>query len=161
MEKKQPIIREELKRLNKNELCRMILDMQETVQKNEEIISEKERLIAESESRIDILTQEVKLLQAQRFGRKSEMTDNEASENVQIAMDFVFNEAEATADTSGEEETVMYYSPLIALQSVLQVRQRQEFFIRLNTLCQKLTVPEQDLGRKGCVSTDSPNDRNA
>lgn len=106
MEKKQPISREELKQLNKNELCRMILDMQETVRKNEEIITEKERLIAESESRIDILTQEVKLLQAQRFGRKSEMTDKEAIENGQTAMDFVFNEAEATADTSNEEETV-------------------------------------------------------
>lgn len=106
MKKGRIFSQKELKQLNKNELCRMVLDMQETVRKNEEIITAKERLIAENESRIDILTQEVKLLQAQRFGRKSEMAEKEAIENGQMVMDFIFNEAEATADTSDEEETV-------------------------------------------------------
>ena len=53
-------------------------------------------------------------------------------------------------DFNEVREIQMYYPPLISLQSVLQARQRQEFFIRLNTLCQKLTVPEQGIGRDRC-----------
>lgn len=99
MEKSQALSQKELKKLNKNELCRMVLDMQDTVQKKDEII-------AANESRIDILTQEVKLLRAQRFGRKSEMSDKEAIGNGQLAMDFIFNEAETIADATEGEETV-------------------------------------------------------
>ena len=36
------------------------------------------------------------------------------------------------------------------VKSVLQTSQRQKFFIWLNTLCQKLTVPKQSIGRDRC-----------
>lgn len=96
---KQPLSQKKLEQLNKSELCRMVLELREDALK-------KDQIIAENESRIDILTQEVKLLQAQRFGRKSETTEKEAIENGQIAMEFAFNEAEAIVDTESEEETV-------------------------------------------------------
>lgn len=99
MEMKQPLSQKKLEQLNKSELCRMVLELREDALK-------KDQIIAENESRIDILTQEVKLLQAQRFGRKSETTEKEAIENGQIAMEFAFNEAEAIVDTESEEETV-------------------------------------------------------
>ena len=35
----------------------------------------------------------------------------------------------------------------LLLKSALQTCQHQKFFIRLNTLCQKLTVPKQGIGR--------------
>lgn len=38
----------------------------------------------------------------------------------------------------------------ISPQSVLQARQQPGIFIRLNGLCQKLTVPEQGIGRDWC-----------
>ncbi|OLR54939.1 hypothetical protein BHK98_01905 [Hornefia porci] len=100
MENKQALNPKELKQLDKDELCRMILDMQQTVQKKEEII-------AANENRIDILTQEVKLLRAQRFGRKSEADDKEEFDGKQMAMEFTFNETEAAADTAEKDETVI------------------------------------------------------
>lgn len=99
MDKGHNFSQKELKQLNKNELCKMVLDMQEEAQK-------KDQIIAENESQIDILTQEVKLLRAQRFGRKSEMSYQEAIENGQIVMDFVFNEAEQVVETSDKEEAI-------------------------------------------------------
>lgn len=38
----------------------------------------------------------------------------------------------------------------LLLKSVSLTCQRQKFFIRLNTLCQKPTVPEQGIGRDRC-----------
>ena len=96
----------ELKKLNKEELCKIVLQMQEMVQEKEETIAQKERTITEKDNRIDILTQEVQLLRAQRFGRKSEMNQAEAIKNGQIFMEdvLIFNEAEAVADTSAEKD---------------------------------------------------------
>lgn len=94
----------ELKQLNKNELCRMVLDMQEAIRQREETIAEKEQVIADKEGRIDILMQEVNLLRTQRFGRKSEITDTQAMEDGQQVMDFVFNEAEAACDEAADDQ---------------------------------------------------------
>ena len=96
----------ELEKLNKEELCKIILQMQEMVQEKEETIAQKERTITEKDNRIDILTQEVQLLRAQRFGRKSEMNQAEAIKNGQTFMEdvLIFNEAEAVADTSAEKD---------------------------------------------------------
>ena len=99
MEKSSSFSQKELKQLNKNELCRMVLDIQETVRKKEDDIAEKDKMI-------DILSQEVKLLKAQRFGRKSEIAEQESIENGQQVMDLVFNEVETAADALKEEEIV-------------------------------------------------------
>ena len=99
MENKQAFSQKELEQLNKNELCTMILDMQETVRS-------KDRIIADNESQIDILMQEMALLRSQRFGRKSETNAAEEIENGQQVMEFVFNEAETAADTDKNEETI-------------------------------------------------------
>lgn len=88
---------EELKKLKKNELCELLLEMQETLAK-------KDQELASKESRIDILTQEVQLLRAKRFGRKSEAREEEALKAGQLAMEGVFNEAEAVVDAADAEE---------------------------------------------------------
>lgn len=99
MKNRQTFSQKELEQLNKEELLNVVLDMQEAVR-------QKDQIIAESESRIDILMQEVHLLRSQRFGRKSEISVTDAVENGQLVMDFVFNEAEATTDTPSEDKTV-------------------------------------------------------
>lgn len=99
MEEMTLFSQKELKQLNKNELCRMILDMQESAR-------EKDKAIADRDSQIDILTQEVRLLRSQRFGRKSETIDKETIEDGQMVMEGVFNEAEAIVDKAEKEETV-------------------------------------------------------
>lgn len=99
MKKGQALSKKELKQLNKNELCRMVLDMQETVRKRDEVI-------AANEGQIDILMQEVALLKSQRFGRKSEANAAEEIENGQQVMEFVFNEAESEAKVQEDTDSV-------------------------------------------------------
>ena len=98
MAERQTYSRKELKQLNKNELCNMVLEMQKaTVQKDQQI---------------DILTQEVQLLKSQRYGRKTEQTPEEvikaAMAKGQLALDealeMIFNEAEAIVDTEEKEQ---------------------------------------------------------
>ena len=91
---------ERLEKLNIEELRGLVLEMQEMVQKKEETITERDK-------QIDILTQEVRLLRAQRYGRKSEASRvEEAIENGQLFLEGVllFNEAEAIVDASEEDE---------------------------------------------------------
>lgn len=97
MENRKTFNQTELKKLNKKELCDLLLEMQET-------IAEKERTITSNESRIDILTQEVQLLRAQRYGRKTEAREEDAIRDGQLAIDCIFNEAEAIVDAAGPEE---------------------------------------------------------
>ena len=97
MENRKTFNQTELKKLNKKELCNLLLEMQET-------IAEKERTITSNENRIDILTQEVQLLRAQRYGRKTEAREEEAIRDGQLVIDSVFNEAEAIVDEAGPEE---------------------------------------------------------
>ena len=105
MNDKIKMSRNELGKLNSEELCNIVLEMQEMVQKKEEIITQKDVTIAEKDIQIDILTQEVQLLRAQRFGRKSEMNQTEQVKDGQTFIEGVllFNEAEAVADASTEE----------------------------------------------------------
>lgn len=96
----------ELKKLNKNALCAIILDMQTTVEEKEKTIADKDKTIVDKENRIDILTQEVQLLRAKHFGRKSEIHDRdaEAIRNGQLVIDGVFNEAESLVDATDDED---------------------------------------------------------
>ena len=103
MKKKTGLSRKELEQLNKNDLMDMVLKMQETAQSKEETLAEKDRIIASSEKQIDILTQEVRLLRAQHFGRKSERNDAENTDDNQMVMECLFNEAEAIEDQAEKE----------------------------------------------------------
>ena len=105
MAERQSYSRKELKQLNKNELCNMVLAMQESDVQKDEVIASKDTLI-------NILTQEVQLLRAKKYGRKSEISIAERVENGQMVidevMDLIFNEAEAIVDTNeGEKETTV------------------------------------------------------
>lgn len=97
MEKKAVRSQKPLEQLNRKELVEMIRQMQDEVRQKDEVI-------AANEGRIDILMQEVKLLRSQRFGRKSETTEQDHVDSDQMVMEFVFNEAEATAEKAEDEE---------------------------------------------------------
>ena len=101
MGKKQSYSRKELKQLDKDELCNMVLAMQESENQKDEIIASKDTWI-------NILSQEVQLLRAKQYGRKSEISTEERERNGQIIFDevrdFIFNEAEATVDAAEAEK---------------------------------------------------------
>ena len=101
MAERQSYSRKELKQLNKNELCNMVLAMQESDLQKDEVIASKDTLI-------NILAQEVQLLRAKQYGRKSEISMKDRIENGQIVLDevldFIFNEAETIADAEAEEQ---------------------------------------------------------
>ena len=99
MEKGKEFRQKELEQLNKEELCKLVMDMQETVHSQEENISAME-------SQVDILMQEVNLLRSQRFGRKTEAAETEAKDEEQMTMEFVLNEAESIAEDQDKEEAV-------------------------------------------------------
>ena len=105
MNNTKEIHQNELRKLNIEELRKIVLEMQDIVQKKEEAIAQKERIISEKDNQIDILTQELHLLRAQRFGRRSEASQADAIKNGQTFIEGVllFNEAEAVADTSTEK----------------------------------------------------------
>ena len=98
MAERQSYSRKELKQLNKNELCNMVLEMQEAS-------AQKDKQIAADKDRIDILTQEVQLLRSQRFGRKSEQTPEDAVKEamakgqlaIDEALELIFNEERRAA----------------------------------------------------------------
>ena len=109
MEKRQSYSLEELKQLNKNELCNLVLDMQEAS-------IQKDKARAMDSERIKLLLEEVHLLKCQRFARKSEQTPKEVIEAAmnkgQLVIDevynLIFNEAETIVDANNiEKKTVV------------------------------------------------------
>ena len=139
MESRQNLSRKELKQLNKNELCDMVLEMQnDAVQKDKTIAAIKEQ--------IDILTQEVQLLRLQRYGRKSEMSVTESMENGQLVIDeireIIFNEAEAAVDAEEKEQktTVKEYT-----RTTRPKGKQAEDLSKLRKEIQHFTIDEEKL----------------